>query len=218
MKSQLRGLAIFTTLLLIGCWQFNQRWREFLLTNLQPITTIEVDNSSLIIEQLRQVSQLSTVIFTTESLIPTKAERTLGQFVVGRTELIYLAQGEVRAGINLADLKPEHLQQTETGLEIILPPPEILDSKIDVKRSQVYHYHRGFLALGPDLAPELQSQAQRRALDRIVASACQRGILTQANLETQAVVTQLLESAGHENITVKTQEPSKSACNVKMVR
>lgn len=218
MKSQLRNLTIFTSLLLIGSWQFNQRWGNFLINKLRPITKIEVENSSLIIEQLRQISQLSTVIFTTESLIPTKAERTLGNFVVGRTELIYLAQGEVRAGINLAELNPDNLKQTENGLEILLPPPTILDSKIDVKRSQVYHYHRGFLALGPDVANELQSLAQRRALARIVATACQRGILNQANLETQVVVTQLLESAGHENIIVKTQEPSPSACNVKMVR
>jgi hypothetical protein len=218
MKYPPRNLAIFLLLLLIGGWQLQQYWRQYLGNKWLPQTTLEVNTSSLIIEQLRQVSQLSTVILTTESLIPTKAERTWGSFVIGTTELVYLAQGEVRAGINLADLKADNLKQTATGLEILLPPPEILDSKIDVKRSQVYYYHRGFLALGPDLAPQLQTQAQRQALHSIIVVACQRGILHQANLETQAIVTELLQRAGHENVIVKTQEPAPRACNAKMIR
>lgn len=210
--------AIFFLLLLVGGWQLHHQGRQYLSNKWLPQTTLEVNTSSLIIEQLRQVSQLNTVILTTESLIPTKAERTWGNFVIGTTELVYLAQGEVRAGINLADLKADNLKQTTTGLEILLPPPEILDSKIDVKRSQVYYYHRGFLALGPDLAPQLQTQAQKQALNNIVVAACQRGILNQANLESQAIVTDLLKRAGHENVLVKTQEPAPRACNAKMIR
>ncbi|ELR96821.1 DUF4230 domain-containing protein [Gloeocapsa sp. PCC 73106] len=193
-----KAIGSFTLIFLIGFWQYRDGIRS--------------KNQTLIVQQLRQVGQLHTVIFTGESLIPTQAERNLGTLVIGKTELVYLARGEVRAGINLEQLKPEHIKQSPTGLEILLPPPEILDSKIDIRRSQVKYYNRGFLSLGPDVAPELQSDAERRAQDAIVASACKEGILAQANLQTQVIVTQLLQAAGYENVSVKTQKPFSGGC------
>lgn len=187
------NFSILSLLLLVGLWQYR---------NARQLKT-----RNLIVHQLQEIGQLHTVIFTTESLVPTQAERTMGTLVVGRTELLYLARGEVRAGIDLQQLQPEQIKQSSEGLEIILPPPVILDSKIDIQRSQVQYYNRGFLGLGPDLAPELQSHAQRRALRSIVATACQQGILNQANLKTQALVTQLLEKTGHQNFIITTQKP-----------
>jgi len=213
MKLPSQNLLIFTILFLVSFWQFNQRWSGELLRKFSLQTTRKIDKTTLIIEELQKISQLNTVVFATESLIPTKAERKLGDFVVGTTELVYIAYGEVRAGINLQHLQPDHLHYTQRGLEIILPPPEILDSKIDIRRSQVYHYDRGFLALGPDVAPDLQTEAQDQALDRMVISACQRGILQQANLETERLVTQLLQSAGFNNFVVKTQKPDTKTCD-----
>ena len=195
---QFKNLGILTLLCLIGFWQYREHNR--------------FKTNALVVQQLHQVGQLHTVIFTSDSVIPTEGERKIGNLVVGKTELVYIARGEVRAGIDLQQLKPDQIKESPEGLEIILPPPEILDSKIDVKRSQVQYYNRGFLSLGPDIAPQLQSNAERQALNTIVASACRDGILIQANLQSQLMITQLLQTAGYENVRVKTQTPLPQAC------
>jgi Protein of unknown function (DUF4230) len=119
--------------------------------------------------------------------------------------LLYIAYGEVRAGVDLAELKPEDVQVSGDTTILRLPPPRILDSKIDVSRSKVYDYDRGFLGLGPDAAPQLQELAQRETLDKVVASACANGILQSASDRAKMTVTQLLMTAGYPRLIVESQ-------------
>ena len=100
------------------------------------------------------------------------------------------------------------------AIQVQLPPPQILDSKIDVQRSQVYEYNRGFLGLGPDTAPTLQTLAEQQALQKIVTTACNTGVLQDANQRAQQVVRQLLTSAGYNQVLVTVQAPSPNTCTV----
>jgi hypothetical protein len=88
-----------------------------------------------------------------------------------------------------------------------LPAPEILDRAIDVERSQVYDYDRGFLNLGPDVAPDLQSRAQRETLRTITAAACDQGILDQASDRAEVAIAQLLTLSGYTQVSVEAATP-----------
>jgi hypothetical protein len=136
----------------------------------------------------------------------------LANYTVGTTTLLYIAYGEVRAGVDLKDLKAENVQVTNNTIQLRLPPPRILDSKIDVNRSSVYDYNRGFLGLGPDVGPQLQTLAQRETLKKIVAAACSQGVLKQANDRAELVVEKLLNTAGYKQVQVKTQPPAPGTC------
>ncbi|HEY9690282.1 MAG TPA: DUF4230 domain-containing protein [Coleofasciculaceae cyanobacterium] len=185
-----------------------------------PFTTpqppAKADVRSLTIDTIRGASALTTTVFSMEAIVPAQRDRVLGQFVVGSTKLLYIAYGEISAGIDLSKLKPEDVRPGADGkLEIRLPPPEILNRKIDVARSRVYDYDRGFLGLGPDSAPELMARAQEEALDRVTESACQRGLLTEANKRAATVVRQLLGASGpNDRATILIQEPSPAACAI----
>lgn len=205
-------LGFFSAVLMVALAQLSFSWLNSWRKHWIPETQTQVDIPSLIINELRKVSQLNTVIFTSSSVVPAKAERIIGDFTLGKTELLYLAHGEVRAGIDLDELKAENISYSATGVEITLPPPRILDSKIDVQQSRVYHYNRGFLNLGPDMAPQLQTSAQRKALKGMVAIACSEGILEEANLKSQEVVKSLLNQAGYQQVIVKTQSPNGDSC------
>jgi hypothetical protein len=89
-----------------------------------------------------------------------------------------------------------------------LPAPKLLDSKIDVSRSNVYDYNRGFLGLGPDNAPTLQSLAQQQALEKIVTAACQEGILQRAGDRAKLVVSQLVKLPAYKEVQVEVAAPS----------
>lgn len=207
------GTVIIALVLGIGVLRSGSRFFEglgamFSLSQSKP----EVDVKTLVVRQVREASELTTSVFTMESVVPTRQENKLGGYTIGATTLLYIAYGEVRAGVDLKDLSAADVQVTDQTIQLRLPPPRILDSKIDVNRSSVYDYNRGFLGLGPDVAPQLQTIAQRETLKKIQKAACDQGILKQANDRAELVVEKLLSTAGHKQVVVKTQAPSPGSC------
>ncbi|MBE9079698.1 DUF4230 domain-containing protein [Romeria aff. gracilis LEGE 07310] len=230
------GTVIVTLIAGLAFWRFGNRVTEGIQLMLTPQPPEEsVDIRTVVVQQVRGASELTTAVFSMEAVVPATSDRTFGRYTVGKTNLLYIAYGEVRAGVDLQELKAADVQplepKTETAageesalaaavepaelersVRIVLPPPQILDTKIDVERSSVYDYSRGFLNLGPDRAPQLQEMAQREALDKIEQAACDQGILTQANERAELVVSQLLSSAGFDNIIVETQPVTADTC------
>lgn len=177
-----------------------------------PPSEPQVDVRSLVVTQVRGASELTTAVFTMEAVVPTRQDRKIGNYTLGSTTLLYIAHGEVRAGVDLGELDKNDVMFVNDTVQIQLPPPRILDSKIDVTRSQVYDYDRGFLNLGPDAAPQLQTLAQQETLKKIVANACREDLLQEANDRAQLVVSQLLSTAGYQAVEVKTQPPTPETC------
>ena len=147
-----------------------------------------------------------------ETIIPASAERKLGEFPIATTKLLYIARGEVRAGIDLSQLTESDIKVNNNNIQINLPAPKILDSKIDVNRSSVYDYDRGFLNLGPDVAPQLQTLAQRKTLTKIIDTACEQGILEIANQRAETAISQLLIGTDNKQIEIKITTPSDNSC------
>ncbi|MGB2926293.1 MAG: DUF4230 domain-containing protein [Limnothrix sp.] len=202
------GIAILLVVAFWSFFQFGWRWLQdmdgwLMVKNQEP----EIDMPLLIVQQIRGVSELTTTIFAMETVVPVSQERQLGKFVLGRSSVLYIAYGEVRAGIDLSQIETQAVQESGDRLIVTLPAPVILDKKIDVERSQIYDYDRGFLNLGPDTTPELVTFAQRQTLDKLLLSACEQGILKRANDQADIAVTQLLNTAGYATIEVETTAP-----------
>ncbi|MEL6602036.1 MAG: DUF4230 domain-containing protein [Cyanobacteria bacterium J06614_10] len=174
----------------------------------------KVDIRTVVVEQVQEVSELTTAVFTMEAVVPAQSDRKLGEVTIGQTNLLYVAYGEVRAGVNLEDLTVSDVTTSEADKQIRLqlPAPKLIDTKIDVERSNVYDYSRGLFNLGPDRAPELQSLAQKEALIKIEQAACEQDILGQASDRAELVVTQLLQSAGFEDVVVEATPAPNTAC------
>lgn len=209
------GLAATALVVGFGGWRLGDRVFSVVQNLFQPAQPApKVDIQAVVVQQVRGVSELTTAVFTMQAVVPTSQDATFNGFVIGTTKLLYIAYGEVRAGVDLHSLTPANVQMTSSNMQIQLPPPQILDRKIDVSRSKVYDYSRGTFGLGPDVAPELQGLAQQEALKKIVEAACTDGVLEKANDRAKLVVTQLLTTAGYQNVTVVTQPPLSDNCPV----
>jgi Protein of unknown function (DUF4230) len=209
------AIAVTGLVVGVGVWRSGTQFITNLRTVFLPAPSApQVDVRSVVVERVRTASELTTAVFAMEAVVPASRDRTLGGYVIGKTTLLYIAYGEVRAGVNLANIEPEDVQIANDTIYLMLPPPQILDSKIDVNRSSVYDYDRGFLGLGPDAAPELQSLAQQETLKEIVATACSKGILQDASDRAKLVVGQLLNTTGYTNFSVEIQPPTPEACAV----
>ena len=201
------GINLIILLLLFGLWRTGDRALNFVGNLFKFSTPVKIEHSTPIVEKIRNIQELSTTVQTMETIVPASAERKLGDFSLATTRLLYVARGEIRAGVDLAELTDADVKVTKDKIEINLPPAKILDSKIDVNHSRVYDYDRGFLNLGPDVAPQLQTLAQRETLVEIVNTACSENILDRANIKAKAAITQLLNSTSEQKIVVNTTEP-----------
>ena len=198
----------------VGFWRSGDRFLEGMRIMLTPgPSEPQVDVRSVVVQQLRGASELTTAIFAMEAVVPTRSDRTLAGYVIGSTNLLYIAYGEVRAGVDLSQITADMVQVTgDSAIQITLPPPQILDSKIDLSKSNVFDYNRGFLGLGPDVAPDLQERAQQEALAKIEEAACRENLLAEANRRAEVTVGQLLATAGFETVAITTQPPTNPAC------
>lgn len=117
------GIALVAVLLGIGMWQTGSRFFERLdaLFNAPPPQP-EVDVRSLIVSQVRGASELTTAVFTMEAVVPTRQARNIGGYTVGTTTLLYIAYGEVRAGVDLGELTAANVQVNNNTVQIQLPP------------------------------------------------------------------------------------------------
>ncbi|MEM8829365.1 MAG: DUF4230 domain-containing protein [Cyanobacteria bacterium P01_G01_bin.19] len=204
----LGGTMSIALLVVLGLWQTGDRALNFFSSLLKPQQAkLEINNSSLIVNRLQDLQELTTTVQRMEKIVPTSADRKLGDIPIATTRLLYIAQGEVRAGIDLSQLTSQDIKIEDRRISINLPSARILDSKIDVDNSRVYDYDRGFLNLGPDVAPELQTLAQRNTLQEIVRTACSENILNTANLQAKTTISQLLTDLGYSQVMVKTSLP-----------
>lgn len=175
----------------------------------------KTDIRTVVVKQMRGASELTTAVFTMEAVVPAESDRKLGEYTIAKTNLLYVAYGEVRAGVDLDELDSADVIASEDGTRVTLklPEPKILNKKIDVERSEVYDYNRGFLNLGPDRGLQLQELAQQEAVKQIEqAAVCEQDILGQANDRAELVITKLLMSAGFEEIVIETSQGDTSAC------
>ena len=202
------GINIIILILLFSLWRTGDRALNFVGNLFRFSTPVSIEPSTPIVDKIKNIQELSTTVQTIETIVPASAERRLGDFPVATTRLLYIARGEIRAGVDLAELTDADVRVTENKIEIDLPPAKILDSKIDVNHSRVYDYNRGFLNLGPDVAPQLQTLAQRETLVEIVNTACSENILEQANIKAKVAITQLLNSTSEQKIVVNTTKPN----------
>jgi len=208
------SLLLFVALALADLRQTGRSFADGVERWLNPTPAQpQVDPTTAIVQQLRSASELTTAVMVMETVVPTTKERKLGEWRIGTTRLLYIARGEVEAGIDLSQMSPADVTASPTGVQIRLPPPQILSSNLDLERSQVYDYDRGFLSLGPDAAPELQTLAQQTTVERMVRAACQQGLLDRANERAQVAIAQLLELSGQTKVEAIATPPAPATCS-----
>jgi hypothetical protein len=125
---------------------------------------------------------------------------------IGQNKLMYIAVGSVRAGIDLTQLRPDDVKIENNVAEIALPPPKILDSKIDVNRSSVYDAQRSILFSPGGI--DGQDKVMRKALEQIVLSAEKSGLLETAGDQAKKVVSDLVRMMGIHDVNVRFHDGS----------
>jgi len=164
-------------------------------------THVETKFRTQILEKLRTVNELHTGIAMVQTIVTNSEGRRLLGVEIGSTKLLYVAVGQVRAGIDLSKLTADSIINRNGRLSVMLPQVEILDAKLDVENSYVYDVRRS-VVLAPD-AVELHADAQRKALDEITTTATRCGILEMAEDQAKNVLGALLGMMGFSEVHIE---------------
>ena len=170
---------------------------------LNPTPTI-IPNPITIIRDVRSLARLETIQYTVEKVITAEqGQGTLG--VLFGDKLIFVAHGQVIAGVDLSKLSADDIEIKDGILFLNLPNPEIFVATLDNEKSYVYDRQTGLLTKG-DI--NLESSARRLAEDEIEKAAVEDGILDLARQNAENYLTRLLSDLGYPEVIIVSDKPT----------
>lgn len=153
-----------------------------------------------IVREINNLAQLQTASVQMEKIVTAE---TSGNDLLGLFEdsMIFVAVGEVTAGIDLAKMTPDDIQAaTFDTVTLRLPPAEILTASLDNELSYVADRDVGLGARLLNENTDLETQVRQAGEQAIYEAALERDILGIAQTNAQDVLIGFLTSLGFEQI------------------
>lgn len=160
---------------------------------------LRVENTATIIRQVQTLSDLVTVKYVLQKVefLDSPPESTLGKFVQGDNKVMLLAQGVVKAGIDLKKIKAKEVAISGKCLTLTLPKPQITDAYLDDSETKVIERTTGFLR---KMDKDLEQTTRQYAVDDIRRAAQASGILDDANERAQTELRKFFQQAGFQTV------------------
>lgn len=162
---------------------------------LHPTPTILPDPVT-IIHEIQSLARLETIKFSLEKIITAEIHQGAFDWLIG-DRLLFVAHGEVIAGIDLNKLDPEDLEVKNGVLYVTLPDAEIFITAIDNQQSYVYERDTGLFTHGE---VDLETEARRVAEQEIEKSALEDGILDLAEQNAISFLGRLFRDLGYPEV------------------
>jgi hypothetical protein len=157
----------------------------------------------VVISHIESLGRLETAQYMMQTVVNLENEpANVWEQVFGTDKLLLVAEGEVVAGFDLTKVTEDRIKVSGQRVVIDLPAPEILYSRIDNERTQVYERETG-LFLQPD--PSLESRARQLAEKALVEWAESRGIYQRAAQDGRRQLEDLLRSLGFTEIIINVE-------------
>ncbi|MGA3136453.1 MAG: DUF4230 domain-containing protein [Terracidiphilus sp.] len=174
-------------------------WNRFAGYLTGRTTSIDVSSPS-VVEKIHQLSRLETVVYSLDKIVEGERQNAyLPDFLAG-DKLLLVAHGEVIAGVDLGQLKPGDVTVKGDAVQVRLPPPQILTTRIDNGRTRVYSRTTGLLVATD---PNLESEVRLTAEQQIAQAALDDGILLKARQNARTSVAALLYGLGFHTVDVQ---------------
>lgn len=162
--------------------------------------------TSDVIVAVRDLARLETAAHHVERIIDLR-DRQSRFWGLLRTQdaILLVAAGDITAGVDLAALGEDDIRvdPATRSVVILLPPPEVLSTRIDSERTFVHRRDTDFFAQRRE---SLESEARREAERTLRDASIRGGILDRAGANALRTVESLVRSLGYENVEVRFRE------------
>lgn len=196
MQQRQRGLSTFVlAALFLGAGVAGGLGTAFFTGNLPGLGS----DGEVTVKEVQKLNELSSVQWKQSVIVPRESGESpvIPEFLRGES-VVLIATGEVRAGVDLDELRQGDVSVEDGRVTMSLPDPEILSSALDEEETRVYDRDQGLLDLEPD--EDLETEARREAVDRLEDSARDNGILEQAEENAETSLRAFVQSLGFEEV------------------
>jgi hypothetical protein len=162
-------------------------------------------SSPAILRQVQELAELVTIQFVIEKVesLEIPSQNLVGQFLGSENRVLLLAHGNVKAGIDLKQLKASDLRRDGKTLRLRLPSPRITDAYLDENLTRVIDRKTGLLA-PPD--KDLEQSLRKVAVEDIRRAAREGGILREAEVQARTRLGALLLQIGFEKVQFQLED------------
>ncbi len=160
--------------------------------------TVSIDVSQpAVVDKIQRLERLETVVYTVDKLVTgAKENPLLPDFLTG-DRILMMVHGEVVAGIDFSNLKPQDVRVDGKNIHLRLPAAQIFSTRLDSAKTRVYSRQTGLLVpTDPNLETEVRQEAERQ----VQAAALADGILRNAQQNATSTVTSLLQGLGFDKV------------------
>jgi hypothetical protein len=192
------GIALVVVLVgasVAACWLGVEFARRAI-----PPTPTPVPPPVVNVEQIRQAAELATVkyAFSTD-ITSTRVPEDIRRYFGVKEEIVLIAYGEVAAGYDLSQLGEGDLWMDGTRVQLHLPAPQILYTRLDSDRTHVLYHQKSWLV---DHDYLLEGRARQSAEEAILQAALDSDLLAQAGQYGQLFFTNWFYSMGFTEVRV----------------
>lgn len=173
-----------------------------------PATPVVLPDPVVIVTEIQDLARLETASYSFEKII--RAERGRQDLLWGALgeTLIFVAHGDVVAGIDLAKMRPSDLQVVDPETVMVhLPETEIFSVRLDNEKSYVADRDTGLLVSAD---PQLETEVRRSAEAELRAAAEESDILARAEQNAETYMDNFLRGLGFTNITFTDETPPEA--------
>ena len=177
--------------------------------------TTTVRSQPVILKSITNLSRYEAASGSFEVVVDlTKRTSLIPSFLAG-SETLFIGQGTDIAFVDFSRLKSQAITMNadRTAVTITLPKAQLEPAVLNVSQSYVYAQQQGlFNRIGNFFSgnPNSQQQVYQIAQQKIQAAARQSPLLTEAQKNTEGMLTGMLTSLGFQHVTVAFGAPPAS--------
>lgn len=202
----IRNILVFFLLLMAAWWVMGKMDILPSFGKIFAPKEVVIDQTPILIQQIRPLAQLVTITAYTEVTADTVAKTSIGERlrdvfnpfsikVKMNRELVIVGNVVVQAGVNLQKLTPQQLFISGDSISLQLPPAEILDVILNPSATDI------FLEEGKwDNAAVINLKQKIGA--KAVADVRARGVLLQAEERAREVLLNFFLAAGFTKVNI----------------
>jgi hypothetical protein len=160
--------------------------------------TLSIDVSQpTVVDRIQRLQRLETVLYTMDKLVTGAKENSLLPDFLTGDRLLLMVHGEVVAGVDFSNLKPDDVRVNGKHVRLHLPAAQIFSTRLDSAKTRVYSRQTGLLVpTDPNLETQVRQEAERQLKEAALAD----GIVRTAQQNAALTISSLLQGLGFEKI------------------
>jgi hypothetical protein len=153
-----------------------------------------------VVNQIQRLNRLETVSYSVDTVVEGKHSSAVLPDLLFGDRLLLVVHGQVVAGVDMAQLKPESVHVDGHSVTMDLPPSQIFTTRIDSAKTKVFARTTGLFVQAD---PNLESDTRTTAENQILQAATNDGILDTARTNARGSMESLLRGLGFTQVNVR---------------